>query len=77
MSNPSGSIHRIEFPCSVLKRIEDHVRTCYPEEACGVLLGYDANGGLITVTEFLPIKIQRINRCMHLLSIPPSGHPSS
>ncbi|MGG1879761.1 M67 family metallopeptidase [Paenibacillus cisolokensis] len=71
MSNPSGSIHRIEFPCSVLKRIEDHARTCYPEEACGVLLGYDANGGLITVTEFLPIK-NTADQPLHAFTLHPA-----
>lgn len=71
MNNHTDSIHSILFSSPVLKLMKDHVVTCLPEEACGVLLGQMAHGGVITVTGFVPIK-NTADQPLHSFSLHPA-----
>lgn len=64
--NPShASLERLLLREAVKEHMSDHMHHRLPEEACGVLIGHaDEASRSITVTQFIPVKIQRNFRCI-------------
>ncbi|MCL6604323.1 MAG: M67 family metallopeptidase [Paenibacillus sp.] len=50
-----GIIQPIRLTCSVQQALGEHLLSCYPREACGVLLGAAAAGGM-QIHTYVPIR---------------------
>ena len=50
-----GNIQPIELACSVQQALGEHLLSCYPREACGILLGAAAAGGM-RIDTYVPLR---------------------
>lgn len=65
----SEQAHPLSISASVLERIGEHAISCYPEEACGLLVGAAATD---TVLEFHPCT--NIARSARVYTLDPGQH---
>jgi proteasome lid subunit RPN8/RPN11 len=65
----SEQAHPLSITASVLEQIGEHAISCYPEEACGLLVGTSATN---TVTEFHPCT--NIARSARVYTLDPLQH---
>lgn len=65
----SEQAHPLSITASVLEQIGEHAISCYPEEACGLLVGTSAT---TTVTEFHPCT--NIARSARVYTLDPLQH---
>lgn len=65
----SEQAHPLSITASVLEQIGEHAISCYPEEACGLLVGTNATN---TVLEFHPCT--NIARSARVYTLDPGQH---